>query len=429
MEEKLPEIYSEEVQDILSRPPHKIIRVGIMIMSIVIFAILVASWFIRYPDTISAEVSITSVNIPAALIAKSTGKITHLMVRNGDLIKPGTVTAVIENPARYEDVMYLDSVLNRFNADNDSTGELIAESHPLLLGDLQAAFREFQKNCYDYHLFLSVNFLAQKISSLRKQLETTGVYYNRVLMQSNLQAEEMEIARTEFRRDSLLFKQGVLSPAEFDKSKSTLLQHKQTYEQAKTSLTSIQLQKLQMEQQIIENELTLNEQTRQLKQNISQSYNTLRNNLNTWKQTYLLISPVEGKVTFTGMREINQNIVAGDVIMTIVPVKKSEIVGTIILPMRGAGKVKSGQEVNVKFDNYPYMEFGMVKARIRTISLVPKESNYILEIVFPNGLHTNYGRELTFTQEMKGNAEIITEDLRLIERLIAPIRSILKERL
>jgi len=40
-------------------------------------------------------------------------------------------------------------------------------------------------------------------------------------------------------------------------------------------------------------------------------------------------------------------------------------------------------------------------------------------------LKTNYGKELPLTREMKGSAEIITEDMKLIERLLAPLRKII----
>jgi hypothetical protein len=103
----------------------------------------------------------------------------------------------------------------------------------------------------------------------------------------------------------------------------------------------------------------------------------------------------------------------------------------IELPPRGAGKVKEGHFVNVKFDNYPHMEFGMIKVQIAHISLVPinkeNQKNYVLEVVFPDSLVTNYGKTLEFSQEMTGSAEIITEDLRLLDRFLNPIRSLIKQ--
>jgi HlyD family secretion protein len=88
--------------------------------------------------------------------------------------------------------------------------------------------------------------------------------------------------------------------------------------------------------------------------------------------------------------------------------------------------------VNVKFDNFPYMEFGMVRVQIKNISLVPvvvenSQRAYMLEVTFPNQLKTNYGKELTFSQEMTGTAEIITEDLRLLNKFLNPIKAIIKK--
>jgi len=50
----------------------------------------------------------------------------------------------------------------------------------------------------------------------------------------------------------------------------------------------------------------------------------------------------------------------------------------------------------------------------------------ILEISFPNGLKTNYNIDFPNTQQMIGRAEIITEDLRVIERLIQPVKMMLQ---
>jgi HlyD family secretion protein len=107
------------------------------------------------------------------------------------------------------------------------------------------------------------------------------------------------------------------------------------------------------------------------------------------------------------------------------------ITGKIFLPLQGAGKVKEGHLVNVKFENYPHMEYGMVRVEITNISLVPialgENKGYILEVHFPNGLITNYGKDLAFGQQMQGTAEIITEDLRLLDRFLNPIRSLWKQ--
>ncbi|GIQ58261.1 hypothetical protein Flavo103_13970 [Flavobacterium collinsii] len=102
----------------------------------------------------------------------------------------------------------------------------------------------------------------------------------------------------------------------------------------------------------------------------------------------------------------------------------------------GSGKVKVGQGVIVKLNNYPFNEYGSIKGRVRRISLVTNQqtlsdnqnkiSSYLVDIDLPNGLKTNYGVELNFHAEAKGTAEIITEDRRLIERFFDNLRYKLK---
>lgn len=103
------------------------------------------------------------------------------------------------------------------------------------------------------------------------------------------------------------------------------------------------------------------------------------------------------------------------------------MIGVSMLPLARSGKVKSGQRVLIRFANYPDQEFGLVNGRVAGISLVPAEDNYRVEIELPDGLRTNYGKELPVSQEMQATAEIVTEDLRLIERFFQPLKKILKE--
>jgi len=71
----------------------------------------------------------------------------------------------------------------------------------------------------------------------------------------------------------------------------------------------------------------------------------------------------------------------------------------------------------------------MVRGTIEKISIVPSvEDFYLVEVSFPNGLETNYGIQLEFSQKMNGMAEIITEELPLLIRIINPVKSLLKNK-
>lgn len=146
-----------------------------------------------------------------------------------------------------------------------------------------------------------------------------------------------------------------------------------------------------------------------------------------WEMDYCLEAPASGRVQLLRQGYPNLHLSAGEVFCRIVPEKGGEWMGRAVLPVLRSGKVKVGQRVIVRFSNYPDQEFGVVNGRVSAISLVPTEDNYVVEIVFPNQMTTNYGICLPASQEIKASADIVTEDLRLIERFFQPLKKILKE--
>jgi len=77
--------------------------------------------------------------------------------------------------------------------------------------------------------------------------------------------------------------------------------------------------------------------------------------------------------------------------------------------------------------NYPDREFGIITGNIKAISLTPdKECNLLIDVSLPNGLATSYKKQILFQQEMAGTSDIVTEDLRLIERLLYQFRDIFR---
>ena len=111
-------------------------------------------------------------------------------------------------------------------------------------------------------------------------------------------------------------------------------------------------------------------------------------------------------------------------LFAIVP-ENQEYVGYMEVPKQGYGKLEKGQNVRLKMDNYPYHEYGQLDGKVTDISLVPNEEKYRVEFELLNGLTSSYGKELEYTPDMSANGEIITEDLRLMERIFNKFRKLL----
>ena len=428
------EIRSEEIQEILGRHPMWVVRWGITVVFIVVSIIFIGSYFFKYPDIINSTIIVTTENIPATIVAKSSGKLEYLYVKEKQKVKEGDWLAIIENHANTEDMkrlkIKLDSISFIQNFQMLDSFEIIKNiefKESYTLGDLQSPFISLLKSLKDYQIFLESDFNHKKIKSIQDQISKHNSLYNKTVKQIKIIGEQFDLAKLQFQRDSTLFKNGSIAKMDFEKAKSTMLQSKYSYESSKSSLDNTKITISQLEQSILELQQQFEEQKKQFQSALNSAYDMLLNQMKTWEVNYALRSPIDGTVTFNQYWNVNQNIKAGDAVITIVPNKKEKIIGKIKLAMQGSGKVKIGQKVNIKFTNYPYMEFGMVRGIVKSISLIPLDANYTVEVEFPQGLKTNYNKTLVFSQEMQGSAEIITEDIRLIERFLNPLKAVWKQ--
>ena len=84
----------------------------------------------------------------------------------------------------------------------------------------------------------------------------------------------------------------------------------------------------------------------------------------------------------------------------------------------------------IRLQNFPDDEFGVLSGKVDNISQSPDNNGlYIIEVGLADKLITNYNKEIDFTQEMSGTAEIITEDLRLLERFFYQLRGLFNNEL
>ena len=69
----------------------------------------------------------------------------------------------------------------------------------------------------------------------------------------------------------------------------------------------------------------------------------------------------------------------------------------------------------------------MLKGIVRNISVIPQKQNYAVEVALPEQLTTTYKKKLEYKEEMQGNAEIVTEELSLFNRIFYQFRKLMKK--
>ena len=104
---------------------------------------------------------------------------------------------------------------------------------------------------------------------------------------------------------------------------------------------------------------------------------------------------------------------------------KEQLDGELYISSRYISRINIGQKVLIELDKYSYEDYGKITGIIDSVSDLPNENFYVALVGFPNGLITNYNKEISINDALKGSAEIVTEDIRFLQRILKPLTRIL----
>ena len=183
------ELRSEEVQEILTRIPHWLIRWGSMVVLAIFILFFFVSWIVKYPDIISTQIIITTNIPPQKLIAKTSGKIEAILVTDKSVVVKNTPIAIIENTANYNDVFLLKNIVDTINIEKNAFP--FYKLKLTQLGDVESAYALFQK---EYSVDeLNRKLQPYKVDGTAYNLETIQLKERLELLQSQRIINENEL--------------------------------------------------------------------------------------------------------------------------------------------------------------------------------------------------------------------------------------------
>lgn len=420
------ELHSDPVRDILGRPPGWLVRSGIGIITAAVVVILIGCRFIKYPEILQATITINAHNLPAQVKARSSGRIDTVFVKDGMIVGEGSPLALIESAADYHDVALLKSWLAAMK--RDSVGRF---DQNLRLGSIQESYLGYAQAANDFRFFMEKDYTSVLIASKKEQAMVMERNLQNQQERLHISAEQLAIVHDRFRADSTLYAEKAIAKITYQESKKAYMQQQMAHQSLLGEADNLRLSLLQTKQAITELEQSRSEQDHNHRTQLGMARDQIEVQITQWEKNFLLVSPTSGVVAITKYWQKNQNITAGETMMTVVPDGVSSYFGKLSLSQRGAGKVKEGQKVNIKLDDYPYMEFGFIQVSLSGISLLPYNDAalgnvYVLEVQLPDSLVTQYGTHIPYRPEMTGTAEIITDDMSVLERLMNPIKAVVK---
>ncbi len=418
------ELRDNEVKAILGKTPNSLIRYGIVSIFLGFTALLIGSMFFSYPETVKCRVTILSSNPPIHLIAQRTGRISHLLVQDKEIVTKNQTLVIIENPANTPDMMMMSGLIDSLRTNKRSLVQFkkVIEKQEFKLGDLTPYYIEFTKAIKEYFEFDSLCYHQKKIEALKGQITLMKKQKEQMLRQLSLSKKELHIEELNHSRDSSLFEIKAIASIEYEQSKKDLIIKERLLIGEKIAIEDIDLRLKQLDVSLLELKTEYSQQSQHFISTVSRTLDALNNQIEVWEKNYTFRAPHAGVVSFAKLWAPNQTVLSGEPIISILPDREEKIIGKMEIPVSGFGKVKKEQKVSVKIDSYPYMQFGHVVGKITSVSLVPINEQYNSEIEFPRGLISSYNIDIPFSQEMTGIAEVNTNNLSLFQRFTQPIR-------
>ncbi len=420
------ELKSEQMNEMLSHPPAWITRAGNGVFLLVLGVLIFLSWFIRYPDEVSGEVTVTTSNPPIELSNQGYIQLKGLHVRENQEVRTGDLIAQFDTQADAKDMeearIYLDQV-EMFQTELVSA---IPEFHKKLhLGSYQEQWAILLSKIHEWNVEHAENRITKELDFIRREIsfrEQLQVISGKkiTLSESEYALLEEQLAGSERLAEQHAISKQLLTQDKHSRNQAmqTVQGQKEQFVQNLIALNNLRKEKLRLEQDAITNEL-------QKASEIRIGLTSLGNNLQNWRKDAAWMAPCSGKILFNKWLQVNRFYKANEASIVIVP-HGNHYTAVASVKSSGSGKLKVGQKAFIELTDYPKTEFGMLEGKVRSITQMDKEGKYELQIDLSHELKTTYHKRIPPKPRLKGRVKILTKDKRLLLRFFEQFTELIK---
>lgn len=418
---------SDEVQDIMSRIPNRIIRYGLSVLFVVLLLTIFLSWLITYPELIRGQISITTSIEPIKLIAKSSGTIRHLYVREGQYVQEGSCLAEIESPVSPGSLEYMRQYIYRLERALQADDEVLPliDTNSVMFGPVQNSVSGLVQELTIYNTNRKYKIHEAEITTLSQKIENQKSLVRVQQTIASINQKELENAKIKYESDKKLAESAYISKIESMRSESELREKELQVERFKQAVLESSNVLSSLEFQYSQSRFAKETNNKRNIESIRSAIDIIHNFIFTWQQNYSIAAKQSGKVSFLQRIQQGQYIKSGEELFAVTQ-NNTSYLGIVKVPVSGYGKIAIGQKVHVLVHNFPYYEYGMLEGTVRHIALFHNSNEYRVEVDLPEGMRTTQNHTIHYSPEMIGEAEIVTENKRVIERIFESLLKALK---
>lgn len=406
------DIHSEDLQEIISKPPSWLLKRGINFIVLTIFILFGLTFFIRYPEVVPVSMKFNTSSAPKVLTGKVTGNLVKILVKDGTAVDKNTDIAYLESVADHHQVLHL---LDKMKQVRSSTIELadlkdIVTPTELELGEVQNSYQNFYLAYLNYVAINKEGIYQKRKNFIQNEVKYINEQNQRIQQSFDLQKRELALAEEEYAKYQILAEKKVISQLELQQKEALLLAKRQSIPQTENTIIGNQSSRLSKDKEMSE----INNQMFEEEKKFYQSLNTFISDAENWKKQYVISSPAKGTLIYGDFLQENQLIKMGEELFY-VNANKDDYYGEIMIPQSKSSKVKVGQEVLIKVQSYPYQEYGYLRGRIDYISDIPIRDSVFFSKVILN--RNEKDSVIKLKPGILADADIITENQSIIKRI------------
>ena len=473
-----PAITSDDWSDVTQESLNSLPQVWTrgLLYFLVVFVSIVLPWAMlsKVDETGTARGQLEPKGKTVKLDAAVPGTVAQITVKEGDSVKAGQTLLVLESQLVNADLRQvqdkLEGQLNRLSQLNSSQNQLVVA---LTTQQQQNQSQELEKQSQIDQARQNFNALnnsydlqkSEKLAQVNQARQT--VEHNQTaskLVSSSLASSQREVERyNKLRQEgvvaeiNLVEKQDIAkekqklseqSKSDIEQSKLRLAEQQSSYERtlrkAKTDIEQAQLQLKEQERSYQtltrsskltilkseEQQKSMETEISTLKAEIAQSKSQI-SSLKIQLGQRVLKAPVNGTVFQLPIQRAGSVVQPGTLVAEIAP-QKSPLIIRALIATTESGSLRKGLPVKVKFDAYPFQDYGVVEGKLVDIS--PTTS----EVDTPNGKVAGYNLEIALNQHCiptrnkcirlrpgdTATAEVIVRQRRIIDFLLDPFKQL-----
>ena len=410
------------LEEVLSEPPRWIVRWGEVWVFVFLLVLLFGAAVIQFPDRLTAEAIVTTTNPPLEIKAPGSGYIENLFVTDLKQVQKNDVMLTMGDEYDFEDVLLVEKLLSLGLQPLDTTVLNLLFTAEFNLGQLQAPLEQAHTDYQNYLLETKLQPAFQQEMATQEEINQLQLLIEEKRKQQLILEQKLSISRKDYIRHKLLHQKEAIADAELEAKENTWLDARHKVQAMAVDIQQCQLTKARLEKEVMLFSHQHQKETKNSQLKLLLSLQDFKTELTTWKKEYMITAPSEGRVSFFSTLYEKQFVEEGEILLHLIPNDESEIQAKLQVPSTNFGKVAVGQSVHLALHNYPEKEFGRVRGKICNISSMPRDGYYQVMVSFPAGLNTSYGIKIPFSQNLSGQAEIITQDISLLKRLIHTLR-------